>query len=190
MKRLFTAVCFPLTLLSSTFIPELWPQPARHSGGTACNEAHVLWTLRDRSELCGSCLVPRACHHSARVVFHNSTLQSNKLTPLTNSLTPSDVKSIVPLRSKSIVHQSIGFSVSKILEQAYHHMSAWNRTKSVLCFLYLGFCTEGFVLIWGGNCSRRLCRTSTNSTIYLALMGSIQTQAQGLGSGTGLYPYL
>lgn len=36
--------------------------------------------------------------------------------------------------------------------------------------------------------SWRLFSTSTNGTIYSALMGSILTQAPGLGSGTGPYP--
>lgn len=43
------------------------------------------------------------------------------------------------------VHQSIGFSVFKILRLAYLFMSRWKRTKLVSCFLYLGFCTKGFI---------------------------------------------
>lgn len=43
------------------------------------------------------------------------------------------------------VPQSIVFSVLKIVRLAYHHMSRWKETERVSCFLYLGFCTEGFI---------------------------------------------
>lgn len=91
--------------------------------------------------------------------------------------------------NQSIINQ-LFFSSFKILRLAYHHMSRLKGRKLVSCFIYLGFCTEGFVLILGKlkDYSWRLFSTSTNGTIYSALMGSILTEAAGLGSGTGLYP--
>lgn len=92
----------PLILLKTTLIPELWPWLAHHSGGTGCNEACVLWTLRDHSKLCGCCCVPCACHHSAVLFMNISVPQSNKLMLLINRLTLSDVESIGLLKNKSI----------------------------------------------------------------------------------------
>lgn len=174
----------------TTLFPELWPWLAGHSRGAGFNETYVLWTLRDLCKLCGSavCHVPVIIQQCRFLNFF--VPQSNKLMLLTDRLILFDVESIDLLRSKSISLTINRFSVFKILVLAYHHVSRWKGIESVSCFLYLGFYTEGFVLILGKleDLSWRLFSTSTNGTIYSALMGSILTEAPGLGSGTGLYP--
>lgn len=175
----------------TTLIPELWPWLARHSGDLGFNEAlcfmnpegslQAVWML-----LCATCL----SSFSSVVSEHFCASIRQACASERQACFIFDVRSIGLFKTKSISPSLNCFSVLKIFRLAYHHMSRWKETKLVSCFLYLGFCTEGFVLILGKlkDYSWRLLSTSTNGTIYSALMGSIPAEAPGLGSGTGLCP--
>lgn len=173
-------------LLMTTLIPEVWPWLACHSGGAGFNEACVLWTLRDPSKLCGCCCMPRACHHSAVLFLNISAPQSNKLMPLTDRL-----YSFFALNRwacwtvNQSVHQSIGFSVLKILRLAYHHMSRW---EGIQVLLPLSWVLHREICFDFKKTERLQLKNLYKWHIYSALMGSILTEAPGLGSGTGLYP--
>lgn len=80
------------------------------------------------------------------VVFEHSVSESNKLMSWTGKTTLFDVQinRFVEHEINPSINQLVFLSF-KILRFAYHCMSRWKNTK--LVSYYLGFCTEGFILI-------------------------------------------
>lgn len=146
----------------------------------------AVWML-----LCATCL-----SSFSRVVFWTfSVPQSNKLMPLTDGLTVCDVESIGLLKSESIGPSMncvfFFFSCFTDLQVVLspHVQMEENQVRRHVSFIS-GFALRDSFWFLGKlkDYSWRLFSTSTNGTIYSALMGSILTQAPGLGSGTGPYP--